>query len=150
MSTRRDNLIGVSLHDGSFRLTNLKFLFIGPIAMHPHPKTLILPLLLIVVGVGWLLSALGVAPGIDWLWTLGLASAGFLVFLVGGFNKFTVVAGPFFIVTSLLSVLRQTGRISFDVEIPILVILAGILLLVARNPAIPIPDWVIRTPKDDE
>jgi hypothetical protein len=113
-------------------------------------SSIVLPLLLIVVGVGWLLTASGVAPGIDWLWTLGLAGVGFMTFIVGGFNKFTVVTGPFFIVTSILSVLRQTGRISFDVEIPILVILAGILLLVARHPAVAIPHWVIQPqPRDD-
>jgi hypothetical protein len=53
-----------------------------------------------------------------------------------------VVVGPFFIITACLSVLRQAGRLSLDVEIPILVILAGVLLLIARWPAIPIPDWI--------
>lgn len=110
--------------------------------MTPDKKTLLLPALLIIVGVGWLLTALGFAPGIDWIWTLGLAGVGFLAFVVGGFDKVTFVAGSFFIITSLLSVLRQTGRISIDIEVPILVILAGVLLLVARHPAIPLPKWV--------
>jgi hypothetical protein len=73
-----------------------------------------------------------------------------MTFIAGGFNKFTVVTGPFFIVTSILSVLRQTGRISFDVEIPILVILAGILLLIARHPAVAIPPWVIQPQRRDD
>jgi hypothetical protein len=105
-------------------------------------KTLIIPLLLITVGVGWLLTVLGYAPKIDWIWTLGLALAGLLTFVLGGFDKFTVVAGPFFIIASLLSVLRQTERLDLDVEVPVLVIIVGVLLLIARTPAIPNPKWM--------
>ena len=115
--------------------------------MKPDKKTLIFPLLLITVGAGWLLTTLGVAPGIDWVWTLGLAAVGLLAFAVGGFDKVTVVIGPFFILASCLSILRQTGRLHLDVEVPILVIVAGILLLVARMPAIPVPDWIVQDPR---
>jgi uncharacterized membrane protein YGL010W len=111
--------------------------------MQPDRKTLILPLLLIAVGTGWLLTTLGVAPGIDWIWTLGLAIVGLLTFAVSGIDKVSLVIGPLFIFASFLSILRQTGRLRFDVEIPILVILAGVLLLIARMPAIPIPKWII-------
>lgn len=110
--------------------------------MNPDRKTLVLPIMLIVVGTGWLLTTLGITPNIDWIWTLGIAAVGFLTFVVSGFDKFSVVAGTFFIVTSLLSVLRQSGMISLDVEVPILVIVVGILLLVVRHPSIPVPDWV--------
>ncbi|MEM6471748.1 MAG: hypothetical protein AAF802_19465 [Planctomycetota bacterium] len=104
-------------------------------------KTLLLPLLLITVGSGWLLSTLNVAPGINWIWTLGLAVLGLLAFPLSGFDKATVVAGPFMIVASCLSLLRQTGRLALDVEIPMLVILSGILLLIARSSSIPAPSW---------
>ncbi|NUQ64530.1 MAG: hypothetical protein HUU20_18855 [Pirellulales bacterium] len=110
-------------------------------------KTIVLPVLLIAVGAGWLLTALGIAPGIDWVWTLGLAVVGFLAFVVGGFDKATFVAGTFFIVTSCLSVLRQTDRITIDVEVPILVMVAGVLLLIARHPAIPVPRWILEPPR---
>jgi len=109
-------------------------------------KTLVVPFLLIAVGCGWLLTTLGVVPGIDWVWTLGLAVIGLLAFAVSGFDKVTVVIGPFFIAASGLSILRQTGRLDLDIEVPILVILAGILLLVARLHAIPMPDWVSLDP----
>jgi hypothetical protein len=39
--------------------------------------------------------------------------------------------------------LRQTGRLTVNTEVPILVIVAGVLLLIARLPAIPVPEWVI-------
>ncbi|WP_417390639.1 hypothetical protein [Gimesia sp.] len=106
-------------------------------------KTLILPLLIIGIGTGWLLTTLGIVPGINWIWTLGLAVVGVLSFAVSGIDKSTVLIGPFFIIASCLSVLRQTGRITLDVEVPILVIVIGILLLVARSKAIPLPDWMV-------
>jgi len=105
-------------------------------------KTLLIPFLLIAVGVGWLLSALGIAPSIDWVWTLGLATIGILAFLLSGIDKFTVVVGPLFLFASLLSVLRQTGKLDFNVEIPILVIWTGLLFLLARLKSIPVPDWL--------
>jgi len=115
--------------------------------MQPEKKTLIVPCLLVAVGLGWLLTALKVAPGIDWIWTLGLAVVGLLTFAVGGIDKVTVTIGPFFIAASTLSILRQTNRLRVDVEVPILVIMAGVLLLVARSPKIPIPEWLIRDRK---
>lgn len=103
---------------------------------------LLLPAMLIIVGSGQLLTTLGVAPGIDWVWTLGLAAIGVLAVTWGGLDKVSVVVGPFFIAASLLSILRQTGRLPVDVEVPILVILAGVLLLLARLPMVPPPDWI--------
>lgn len=107
--------------------------------MRDKTTSILVPLLLITVGAGWLLTTLGVAPDIDWVWTLGLAVIGVLAFLLGGLNKVSLVVGPFFLIGSCLSVLRQTDRLHVDVEMPILVIAAGILLLVARHPAIPMP-----------
>jgi hypothetical protein len=116
-------------------------------SMKSDKTTLVLPILLITVGAGWLLTTLGVAPGINWVWTLGLAVVGLLTLAVSGFDKVSVVIGPLFIAASVLSVLRQTGRLHADIEVPILVIFAGVLLLVARTPAIPIPKWIIQDPK---
>ena len=112
--------------------------------MSPSKMSLVLPIVLIGIGVGWLLSAAGFLPGIDWVWTLGLALVGVLTFIVGGFDKVTVVIGPFFIIASCLSVLRQTNRLSINIEVPLLVIASGILSLVARSKAVPIPRWLIQ------
>jgi hypothetical protein len=117
--------------------------------MSPARKTLILPLLLITVGVGWLLAAIGVTPDINWIWTLGLAGIGFTTFVVAGVDKVTVVAGSFFIVASFLSILRQTDRMSVNVEVPVLVIASGALLLIARHPRIPVPKWIIEAKQDE-
>lgn len=112
--------------------------------MKSDMKTLLVPIVLITIGAGWLLTTLGVAPGVDWVWTLGLAVVGLLAIAVGGLDKVSVVLGPFFIIASCLSILRQTGRLHIDVEIPILVILSGVLLLVARLRVIPIPKWILQ------
>ena len=116
--------------------------------MSPDKQTLFLPILLLTVGTGWLLTNLGVAPNIDWVWILALAVIGVLTFALGGIDKSTVVIGPFFIFASCLSILRQTGRLHLNVEMPILVITLGILLLVARSPAIPAPRWMIENSKN--
>ncbi len=120
--------------------------------MKSDKKTLLVPLLTIGMGTGWLLTTLEFIPKIDWVWTLGLAAVGVATFAIGGFDKVTAVVGPFFIVASGLSLLRQVGALSINVEVPILVILSGVLLLIARSPKIPIPAWLVQdgtsTPRD--
>lgn len=112
---------------------------------------LIIPVLIIVVGVGWLVSALGFGPGINWVWTLGLGVIGILTIVAsGGFDKVSIVIGPFFLVASLLSVLRQTGQLSLDIEVPVLVISIGVFSLLAQLPAIPKPGWFIELPAPAE
>jgi len=106
-------------------------------------SSLLISILLITVGSGWLLTSLGVIPEINWLWTLSLAVIGLLVFILLGWDKVTAVIGTFFLLTSLLSVLRQTGQLSINVEVPILVISSGVLIMIARVAPIPVPRWII-------
>jgi hypothetical protein len=108
-------------------------------------KTLIVPILLITFGVGWLLTTIGVAPPIDWVWTLGIAVVGVLAFALGGVDKVTVVVGPFFLLAAFLSILRQTDRLSIELEVPILIIAIGVLMLVARLPGVPAPAWLVQS-----
>jgi hypothetical protein len=67
---------------------------------------------------------------------------GLLSFVLAGFDKVSVVLGPFFLLASGLSVLRQTGHLALRIELPILVTLAGALLLIARLPKIPVANWL--------
>ncbi len=112
----------------------------------------ILAILIMTVGVGWLLTVKNIAPGINWIWTLGLLMIGVLSFVISkGVDKFSVMAGPFFIIASVLSTLRQTGRLALDTEVPILVIVIGALLMISQSARMPAPQWVVvdakRTPK---
>ena len=105
-------------------------------------KMLVAPILVITVGVAWLLMTLQVIAPVNWVWTLLLASLGIVAIVMsGGLDKFSVVAGPFFLAASVLSFLRQSGRLSDDVEVPILVILVGVLLFVAQTRFVPVPRW---------
>lgn len=109
--------------------------------MTASQKSLVISLLTITVGVGWLLTAKGIAPQINWVWTLGMAVCGVLMFALMGFDKLSFVLGAFFLVCSLMSVLRQQGWLSVETEAPVLVIIAGVLLLLARSKKVPVPDW---------
>jgi hypothetical protein len=115
-----------------------------------NKASLVIPILIIVVGAGWLLTAQGFEPGVNWVWTLGLGVIGILTFVVSGFDKVSVVIGPLFLLASLLSVLRQTGHLSLDVEVPLLVMGVGVLLLIAQLPAIPKPGWYVPLPGTGE
>jgi hypothetical protein len=93
---------------------------------------LVAPFLTIIVGVTWLLNVLDIMPGVDWVWTVGLAAVGVLTIVISGLNKLTVVLGPFMVCWSVLSLLRQTGRLYVERQVPILVIVLGVLMLISQ------------------
>jgi len=97
----------------------------------------IVPILVIVLGVTWLLNVLNIMPGVDWVWTIGLAAVGVLILVVGRITRLSIVLGPFFMVASVCSLLRQTGRLELDKEVPILTIVLGCLMLVAQMMSFP-------------
>ena len=76
----------------------------------------------------------------DWLWTGGLAVVGILMLVIGTIDKLKGVLGPFLIIASICSILRQTERLSIDKEIPILVIVLGILLVIVNVINFPAPE----------
>lgn len=105
-------------------------------------RQLAVPLLAITVGIGWLLQrprsgvprrlALDALAGI-----VGTLDA------VHRLNRLTCVVGPFLLMTSVTSILRQTRRLTLDVEVPVLVVAFGVLLLVAQLSRLPPPEWLI-------
>ncbi|HVT83099.1 MAG TPA: hypothetical protein VHM90_20850 [Phycisphaerae bacterium] len=107
-------------------------------------KGVVISLLIIAIGIAWLLNTLHFIGGVDWIWTISLGAAGLLTLAWGRINKFTFVMGLFLVVGSVLSVLRQTGAISVEVEVPVLVIIFGLLFLIAQLPIIPLPQAVVR------
>lgn len=103
---------------------------------------LLIPILVIGLGVAWLLTTLKILPGVDWVWTGGLGICGLLTLAVSGLNKFSVVVGPFLLIGSIFSVLRQTGKLAVDVELPVLFIIFGVLLLASYLLPLPLPDFL--------
>jgi hypothetical protein len=115
--------------------------------MQKSKSILVIAILIIAAGTGWLLAALGVRPDINWAWVLSLGAVGFLAFAVsGGIDKCSVVVGCFFLLSSLLSFLQQSDMIAVKVEIPLLAIAFGLLLLLARSTLIPLPRWFNPSP----
>jgi hypothetical protein len=68
--------------------------------------------------------------GVDWLWSGGLGVAGILFLAARGIHKFTFVIGSFLLISGVCSILRQTGKLRPDIELPILFIIFGGLILV--------------------
>ena len=108
--------------------------------MNQESKQYVVPVLVIAVGIGWLLNVQGVFPPVDWLWTGGLAVVGILMLVIGTVDKLKGVVGPFLIIASICSVLRQTETLSIEKEIPILVIVLGILLIIVNVMNLPTPE----------
>jgi hypothetical protein len=84
----------------------------------------------LVVGGVSLLAALDYLPDINWVWVLvllGMAGAS----LLGGVNKVSFVLAGTFFAASVGSVLRQTGHVKLNVEVPVLIMFAGVLILLA-------------------
>jgi len=103
---------------------------------------LVLSIFIITIGLGDLMTTLGFFPGVDWVWSLALAIVGILVIVLsGGFDKVSAVVGPFLILASVLSILRQMGHLDPKVEASLIVILIGVLLLVSQTSLIPPPRW---------
>ena len=100
------------------------------------------PILLIALGTGWLLTTLKVVPGVDWIWILMLAVVGLLPILLGGLDRFSVPIAAFMAVCTGASLLRQTGRMAVNTEVPVLVIAAGVILLASRLLPLPPPRWL--------
>jgi hypothetical protein len=108
----------------------------------PKARTaVVIPLLIMALGVGWLLNVLRVMVTVDWVWTLGLAAVGILSLATTRLTRNSFVIGTFLITASVLSVLRQTNVINFDIEVPVLVIVFGGLLLLAHLLRLPLPAW---------
>ena len=91
--------------------------------------------LIIIVGVFWLLMVLDIVPPVQWLWSAALFAAGIYITLFERTNRAMAIVGPFLILLSALSVLRQMGVIRLEVELPIAVIGFGVLSLMTTGGA---------------
>lgn len=104
---------------------------------------IVAPLVLIGVGAGWLLTELQAVPNVDWVWIVALVLSGVMVFLLSGFHKLSFVVGGFFLVSAGFSFARQRGLLTVNIELPLLMISAGVLMLLARLLPVPEPPWLV-------
>ena len=108
-----------------------------PARSHSSATSAVAPIVLVIIGVLILMGQSGIMPELPTLWTVGLAACGILTFVFNGFNKSTLVVGSFLIVAAVLSVLRTNDVLEIKNEVPIVFIVLGALMLVARSATIP-------------
>jgi hypothetical protein len=102
-------------------------------------KRFIMPVVIIFIGVAWLLTNLEILPPIRWV--LFLLFCGIGIFITLGFDKVTAVLGTFFIVCAVTAFMRQAEWLSWNIELPILVIIFGLLYLGSVLSPLPYPAW---------
>jgi hypothetical protein len=110
--------------------------------MNGSKKSLFVSLLITLMGVAWLLNTLDIIPRVDWIWTIGVSGLGILILTLGGWNRISVVVGMFLVFAGTFSILRQTGRMRPEIEVPCLVIVFGALLLTVQLVRVPLPKWL--------
>jgi len=100
-------------------------------------RTASLPVALIVFGIAWLLWYFRMFPDVDWIIAAGMAVAGIAILAFDRITKTSVVTGPFLIAAGIAWFMHDSYRYSWYVLIPVLLILLGLLMLIARLPQIP-------------
>jgi len=103
-------------------------------------RGIVFPVVLIVIGAGWLLNEMNYFPSVSWIIILGLLVAGVAVLAVDGINKSTIVLGPMLIAGAVTTFLRQQFGLGLSVQLPVLLILCGCLMLLARS------NWIRSAP----
>lgn len=96
-------------------------------------RGVIFPVVLIVIGAGWLLNEINYFPSVSWIVILGLLVAGIAVLALEGVNKSSIVLGPMLIAGAGTTFLRQQFGLGLSVQLPVLLILCGCLMLLARS-----------------
>lgn len=97
----------------------------------------VIPAMVAGLGALWMLDVLGVTPPLGMAWIVGLAGIGIAIFASRGFNKESFPWGAFFFACAGCSLLRQLGFLEFKVELPLLLIVLGVLLGINQTSIIP-------------
>ncbi|WP_137939270.1 hypothetical protein [Chitinivorax sp. B] len=100
-------------------------------------RTALIPVALIVIGLAWLLEEFHFFPEVSWLWITAFVAGGVAILVIDGINKSSVITGPLLIGAGLTTFLRQHFDLSLRVQLPVLMVLLGVLMLIARSPSIP-------------
>jgi hypothetical protein len=96
-----------------------------------------LPITLIVVGSAWLLWYFRLFPDIDWIIAAGLVLGGIVILYMDGLTKSSIVSGPILIATGIAWALHDRWHVTWLVLMPMLLVLLGVLMLIARRANIP-------------
>jgi hypothetical protein len=76
-------------------------------------------------------------PDIDWIIAVGLVLGGIAILFLDGITKNSIVAGPILIATGIAWALHDRWHVTWFVLMPMLLVLLGVLMLIARRANIP-------------
>ena len=96
-----------------------------------------LPITLIIVGSAWLLWYFRLFPDIDWIIAAGLVLGGIAILFLDGITKNSIVTGPILIASGIAWALHDRWDVTWLVLFPMLLVLLGVLMLIARRANIP-------------
>lgn len=96
-----------------------------------------LPITLIVLGALGLVWYFGWFPDFDAIIAIGLVAGGIAILVMDGMTKSSVVLGPALIAGGVAWWLHDTYRWPWSLLVPVLLILIGGLMLLARHGSIP-------------
>lgn len=94
-----------------------------------------LPALLFSFGAIWLMHNLGWIPDADWLRIVAPAIIGIVLFVLNGVTRTTIVVSPILLLVSLMQYLHDFYAIERKLMMPVLLMVAGLLMVVARLPS---------------
>jgi hypothetical protein len=97
----------------------------------------VIPILIVGFGAMWMLDALDIALPLAFVWTCMLFAIGIAILAGTGFNKEGFPWGMFFLAAGTCSILRQAHVLAVRVELPLLVIVLGVLLGINQTDLIP-------------
>ncbi|MEK7416079.1 MAG: hypothetical protein AAB263_22470 [Planctomycetota bacterium] len=100
-------------------------------------KKFLVPAIVVVFGICFLLAEMKMFDVGRMLWTVGLLCAGVTLLVYFGVNRTTFIFGSLLIIGSGMSVLRYNGIVSMEKELPIFVIILGMLMAINRTGLIP-------------
>lgn len=99
--------------------------------------TLALPLVLIILGTIWFLKTTDILPATSSLIAILLVVAGIMILIVDGFNKQTVVWGPFLMYCGLAVYLIKSQYMAYSPILAVGLVVLGVFMLIARSAYIP-------------
>lgn len=95
------------------------------------------PVTLIIIGILGLVWYFGWLPDFDSITALALVLGGVAILVMDGITKNSVVLGPALIAVGIAWWLHDQYRMRWTLLVSALLIVIGLLMLVARHPAIP-------------
>jgi len=111
-------------------------------------RNTVLPIALIVFGLAWLAREMGWFHEVHMIVALAFIVLGAAILVTEGINRSSVVSGPILIYVGAAWLAYDQGYVSSQVVWPVGVIVLGILLFIARLPAMPDPEPGARRRRD--